>query len=538
MTQLSKIIKAVLLEQLSSTNQQIAKQIYDAKGVVVDNEKAAVAAILKIKDANQFNLVQKELQKLTGGRGIGQYVSSFIGHLEDVDTAGLGVHATGRMEGERTGPLLDKIIRHLTSINAGQSTIKIFSKLKAKLNQQLLGNIWNTEETMHTVNTVGSIVSLVAGPLGLALSAAFSLNDVKQYYDEGKNYEAGLSLVLSLVPGVGAIAKPVIKKLVSKIVTKSGILTKAEKLILNAAVKNKTAIKNKIADLTAAGIKSGKINPSAIKTVKWIKPLADGSLKFLYGTGTGVILPAAIYTSAYAGNEKLITDAEMAALDRKYTALAGAYLDKRIAQETSKIKESTQISDKSMLTEIGLGDVLTLGNLVNSVIGIGTYALTYVGIYKAAVTAYPKLRKLTAFRTVAKDKRFLRSQGMTNAEINALWKSNVFYRADQSLIDGGIESLKAGAKTPTDVLKLYNDIIPGKGTEKWLQLNSLYNTAKKPTSRWRSTSSTKKPAAIVQGWSAEKFPNITADQYANLNLNQRVRLNAEPTESWSNLRNY
>jgi hypothetical protein len=123
MTQLSKIIKAVLLEQLSSTNQQIAKQIYDAKGVVVDNEKAAVAAILKIKDANQFNLVQKELQKLTAGRGIGQYVSSFIGHLEDVDTAGLGVHATGRMEGERTGPLLDKIIRHLTSINAGQSTI-------------------------------------------------------------------------------------------------------------------------------------------------------------------------------------------------------------------------------------------------------------------------------------------------------------------------------------------------------------------------------------------------------------------------------
>jgi hypothetical protein len=537
MTQLSKIIKAVLLEQLSSTNQQIAKQIYDAKGVVVDNEKAAVAAILKIKDANQFNLVQKELQKLTAGRGIGQYVSSFIGHLEDVDTAGLGVHATGRMEGERTGPLLDKIIKHLTSINAGQSTIKIFSKLKAKLNQQLLGNIWNTEETMHTVNTVGSIVSLVAGPLGLALSAAFSLNDVKQYYDEGKNYEAGLSLVLSLVPGVGAIAKPVIKKLVTKIVTKSGILTKAEKLILDAAVKNKTAIKNKIADLTAAGIKSGKINPSAIKTVKWIKPLADGSLKFLYGTGTGVILPAAIYTGAY-GSEKLITDAEMAALDRKYTALAGAYLDKRIAQETSKLKESTQISDKSMLTEIGLGDVLTLGNLVNSVIGIGTYALTYVGIYKAAVTAYPKLRKLTAFRTVAKDKRFLRSQGMTNAEINALWKSNVFYRADQALIDGGIESLKAGAKTPTDVLKLYNDIIPGKGTEKWLQLNSLYNTAKKPTSRWRSTSSTKKPAGAVQGWSAEKFPNITADQYANLSINQRARLNAKPTSSWGNLQNY
>jgi hypothetical protein len=193
-----------------------------------------------------------------------------------------------------------------------------------------------------------------------------------------------------------------------------------------------------------------------------------------------------------------------------------------------------------MLTEIGLGDVLTLGTLLNSVKDIGTYALTFTAIYKGAVTAYPKLRKLTAFRTVAKDKRFLVSKGMTNAEINALWQSNFFHNADKALIDGGMRALEAGTKTPTEVLKLYNDIIPGKGTEKWLQLNSLYNTAKipAPTSRWRSTSSTKKPAGAVQGWSAEKFPNITADQYANLNLNQRVRLNREPTESWSNLRNY
>jgi hypothetical protein len=57
---------------------EIAKKIYDAKGWIWDNEYDAVKAILSISDWKQYNLVQTALQKLTSGRGIGQYVTGFI----------------------------------------------------------------------------------------------------------------------------------------------------------------------------------------------------------------------------------------------------------------------------------------------------------------------------------------------------------------------------------------------------------------------------------------------------------------------------
>ena len=278
----------------------IAKKIYDAKGTFYDNENAVVKAIQQIKDSIQFNLVQKELQKLTGGRGIGQYVTSFIGHLEDVDTKGLGVHATGKTEGQRTLPLLDSIDTHLKKIKADPKTIAIFDNYRTKLFKQKWTNVFDMPETMHMVNTVGSLVSLLFGPIGLALSTAYSLNDAQQYYEEGDNYQAGLALVFAFVPGAAKVSKGLIRK----IVTKSGVLSKAERAVLMYASKNKSLIQNKIGNLIKSGIESGRLNPYAFDAPKWLTNVGKGTFKLAYGATKYVVAPAIGVGAVAAGYDK------------------------------------------------------------------------------------------------------------------------------------------------------------------------------------------------------------------------------------------
>ncbi len=62
----------------SPTPANIAKVIYDSKGIFNDDEKLVIAAVSKIKDKNMWWQVTKELQKLTGGRGIAEYISTFM----------------------------------------------------------------------------------------------------------------------------------------------------------------------------------------------------------------------------------------------------------------------------------------------------------------------------------------------------------------------------------------------------------------------------------------------------------------------------
>ena len=58
---------------------KVAQMIYDAKGVFLDDEDVAYEAIRQnIKNVKQYAQVTKELQNLTGGRGIGAYLQSFI----------------------------------------------------------------------------------------------------------------------------------------------------------------------------------------------------------------------------------------------------------------------------------------------------------------------------------------------------------------------------------------------------------------------------------------------------------------------------
>ena len=95
----------------------IAKTIYDAKGIVSDDMYLVVKAIKQIKDAKQFYLVQTEFRKLSNGRGIGQYIASFLG------TKFMGADLN-LVETLRDG---ETIVKHLKSIKADPATIKFIN---------------------------------------------------------------------------------------------------------------------------------------------------------------------------------------------------------------------------------------------------------------------------------------------------------------------------------------------------------------------------------------------------------------------------
>lgn len=218
-------MKPILSEQIAnfSADQKLAKQIYDAKGVMWDNEFAAVKAILAIKDAKQYYSVQKELQKLTGGRGIGQYVSGFIQVRGESDF--------NSEKGKLTLQYIDRIVKHLTKIKAPYQSIKFFyDKIDRieKLNQrvadisanqgQMGGQLaWETfaerakkdPEFKHAYLQCLQIASLFIPGVGLYIASGIGLADAAAYAVEGETYEAGLTAVFALLPGIG--------KLVSKI---------------------------------------------------------------------------------------------------------------------------------------------------------------------------------------------------------------------------------------------------------------------------------------------------------------------------------
>jgi hypothetical protein len=64
----------------------VAKLIYDSKGYLNDNETLVKNAIIKnIKNINQYAQVNKELQKLTSKRGIGEYLRSFLNNVDRLE---------------------------------------------------------------------------------------------------------------------------------------------------------------------------------------------------------------------------------------------------------------------------------------------------------------------------------------------------------------------------------------------------------------------------------------------------------------------
>jgi len=88
---------------------KIAKRIYDSKGVT-DDEAAAVEAVESIRNKSEFDAVQQELIKLTGGRQLGQYVTSFISNRSQLQRIQNKIVSIGVPQTSMTWKILDKKI--------------------------------------------------------------------------------------------------------------------------------------------------------------------------------------------------------------------------------------------------------------------------------------------------------------------------------------------------------------------------------------------------------------------------------------------
>lgn len=150
--------------QLAKT---IAKQIYDSKGLIRDDIDSTVRAIKRIKDAKQFELVQTELKKLTSGKGIGQYIASFLG----TKMGGIDLNTAETKEAGRT------IRDYLKKIKADPKTIKI-------IDDQVLGAAIQSSvlDTMHKINP--------GGVGSMNVSAIQTMNSLTGWIDEHDTWDS------------------------------------------------------------------------------------------------------------------------------------------------------------------------------------------------------------------------------------------------------------------------------------------------------------------------------------------------------------
>lgn len=200
---------------------KIAKKIYDAKGYVWDEEYGVVQTIKSIADSNQYNQVTVELQKLTGGKGIAQYVTSFI----DVDKAGKDRWHRAKL----TIYYLDIIIKHLKSIKASENSLKIFNDYLTKYKKTypteptqsapgeldwskmdfsgtgmgVAANAMEDPEFRHTYLQVMGFATAFIPVVGWGVSAGILALDAADQYSQGNMREAGLSSLFALMPVVG-----------------------------------------------------------------------------------------------------------------------------------------------------------------------------------------------------------------------------------------------------------------------------------------------------------------------------------------------
>lgn len=281
-----------------SKAKEIAKEIYDSKGFFEDQEYKAVVAIEQIPDLETFNYVQKFLQDLTGGRGIGQYITSFI-DLAYVKWSSENPIKISPQRLNQTNRLIDSIVSHLVKIKAPALTINILNDYKQDMVQRV-------RDDRHTLMEVASIISYII-PIpfaGKIASVLIGLEDANMYRQEGDMYTAGFVAACSLAPGIGKLlekigAKKLLISLAKKSISKTPYLSKGEQAVSKYLVKQKQAIRAKLVKEMARGVKSGRINPNAIRSLWWVRPVGRGTFQLGYGGLKYIVAPMVTYDRIY-----------------------------------------------------------------------------------------------------------------------------------------------------------------------------------------------------------------------------------------------
>jgi len=339
----------------------IAKDIYDSKQWLADNEQRAVNAIKRIPNNKQYELVQTELRKLTNGRGIGQYVKSFI--------------QDGAYGSYRTLKYINNILKHLKQIDANPKTIAIFTDLQIvykdlvkmetaqdkALGGPELRQFW--QDYHHEILLAASIGALFIPGIGLLISAGISLGDAGMYWQEGNRYEAGIMAGFAIIPALGklvTLSKPIAKLGAKGMAALGSKLAKSSKPILNrlemAAIKDMSKYQKLIKTEMDAYFKARAANEAANiarkagakGAKKIIQKLGDGSLKASVvglktagGFGVGMA-QFDLYNKVW---DKVYVDL---GLDQKDLQ----DINKTSLQTLKKVKEGNEMKSKELLEKI------------------------------------------------------------------------------------------------------------------------------------------------------------------------------------------
>jgi len=304
----------------ATRGEYIAQVLYASKGTVSDNENNAMRAILAIDNKKVFAETQRALQKLNGGKGIGQFIDSFFGDYDNVYvkyletfsatkelikyTAGSATQAVAERFTNRnhwkTEKRLRMMITYLQKIGAWSSTISELQKTYDKIKKiaALENKIWKSSlskqaqdfwnEYYHEILLVIEILVSFIGPWGWLISMGVGLLNSTIYTTEGEYYQAGVSAIFSIMPGVfklagkapqlvelmGKLGAKGMTKLAAKLSSKSPKFLPIEQRILKGLIGAKGLIKSAFNE--AAKIQAKRAALRAALKMKGTESVAAG----------------------------------------------------------------------------------------------------------------------------------------------------------------------------------------------------------------------------------------------------------------------
>lgn len=296
--------------QVMARNQiamQLANQIYKSKGVLWDNEFEAVKAVLLIPDRATFDAVQWHLQQLTGGQGLGQYLSSFmvVNNDRKISSKEFTAKALGvkREKYPLTKKYLDRIIVHLFQIDAPSQTIQILMDFRDNFERE-------EGDTVHMALNIAGFVAAFIPVYGWAVSAGIFALDSAKEYNRGNVRESGLSAIFAAIPFIGrlkavqALGEAGMAALGYKLATSSNpILTNLERVAIRDIWKQRYFVKHGLDNYMKASLynqlRNGVIRDRirakyGTKAMNVLFKIADGSLKL-----TGNAAKLAVAWEAY-----------------------------------------------------------------------------------------------------------------------------------------------------------------------------------------------------------------------------------------------
>lgn len=361
----------------------IAKEIYDSKGYVSDDEERLYAAIERIKNISHYRDVTKELQRLTGGRGIGEYLRSFLSLNERLNAVAPLLNKIGKSDWNWTikriipwsdfknlnwAPNLKKLTGDVQTAAASNAATFFIQNVYPTEWSKWKGAFTWTDEDTHTFLQTAAVITAFIPVVGPIMSTAIGLVDASKYWNEEDPESAGLMATLSMIPGLGAAGKKLLPNLVTKLRTGSKTFTAAEQKILKSANQNKDVIRTRFNKAIQSGVNSGKINTNALKTLKVLKPVGKGA--YTVGKwGTQLVLPTAAALTA----SSLFVEPSMRKL---YNNLHGGtftqsnynnaetqianYMNRDLQKELSRLRqnESTNNTDlKNLIYEVDTTDL-------------------------------------------------------------------------------------------------------------------------------------------------------------------------------------